>query len=1072
MKERFLLPEDAGVPAPLTLTEPTDRTFEIAVFEAVKRDVRNLGGPARDLRLTPRSADRGRDIVVEGFEGSGLLGVRLPTGPGSRSIYVECKLSSRRRLTLEHVAANVLQLEPETGSIFLLVTNSTLTPRALSKIKDQCDRLGLGFMLIDAWSMPFCLPQLIAGSASIAPEPHALISYQVLKDGPRADEYTIHFVFRAVGGIGAQFEIALHSTRDWRGTGMDRSSIELHDGQLTCWCLQVAPAGLKPPPFLTVALTLNGRNRLIQISLAAGDDIAHLPLFPSEMARLAVELKAKLAAHELPMLTLVHGKGGTGKSRLVRELFDLAGMQGATCRLITLLDSGGALVASHGLNEAGQVRWPDTKVTSFFRDRLTPGTPPGEEVVLLDDVHLASAALLEDLSALAFGAGARASMVVGGRSDPSFRRPAYEAFETRVREHGPAAEIEHHLLGEMTDLEVQASLSALFEEKAAGLISMHGRKTRLRPIDLVHAIHSLIERNHVFWSDEEKLSLSPAGSGTDYFSADETFSGILEYRYQHLRSAECNGFALAGFLEVLAIVDEPRASYVAAVKLLEQTDVMRDIIALWLEVDDLSRLATFRHVILRDFLAGKFYSFKSAPRCSAILDFVTLADVQPNDEVLAAFALSNGDAARAASLIVPFARSLARVRNISSLDLNERAYNKLATLFAILREARMMRPVLIYRCIAARAYLNAHHRAYSLGFIDNLWLISVVDALPEFSGKGLTVAVVKQLMAHALINSGDSRTAVSLMHEVANYLEAQPPTRAGMTIEFDMCDRLQAHYTHQSAFKPARMFFLRARQCAHSVADPAVLSVSFSAEFHLVRYLDVGHALELAERQLKHAERAAPKRALIHAKVNEIVARWVVRGGPLGRAQLTMLTALRDESRSSGFGHLISRLDCLIVINAFQDWKRGEGSLQALEHLLAEGNDSARGYGYEEYIWMIASIELLTLIGRHADKLSIVRKAAWLVDHLHGLGLTFVAGDELCFPNTIVLSNALRALHEFSDQATAWSFANKISFSPLFLPKPSDRTERLGSVFEGKMLNHIYDPKAVLTGDGYAIVHV
>jgi len=407
------------------------------------------------------------------------------------------------------------------------------------------------------------------------------------------------------------------------------------------------------------------------------------------------------------------------------------------------------------------------------------------------------------------------------------------------------------------------------------------------------------------------------------------------------------------------------------------------------------------------------------------------------------------------------------------LSLSDEDYHDYATLFAIITSGRRLRHRLLGRCIVARAYLNSHHRAYSLGFIDNLRLLGLLDAVREFRGKTLAIAAVKQMMAHALINGGDARTALTLMHEVQILLEQEPRDRFARSVEFDMCDRLQAYYSQQSAFGPARLFFFRARHCADQAEDRALLGLSFSAEFHLTRYLDVDGALRLAQRQLRHAQSGGPPRAQLHARVNRIAAEWTQNGRPRSPAELEELSELAIASRRLAFGHLVPRLDYLLAVDAFLRWRDAKIPGTEADTLISAGAASARQYGYEDYVWLLGSLELLKLVESGAPDESVVARATALIDHLHDLGMTFIAGEELCFQNTVVLSNALRALHRHGDQESAWRAARRISFSPLFLPRPADRTRRIEAAFAGRLLNHTYDPRALMMNDdGYAIILV
>lgn len=1073
MKERFVFPEGAESPLPLAVAVRNDRAFEVAVLGALRQAVAAgaAAQPPPEILLTPQAADRGRDIVVRGYRGRSLLAIDLGQQWAAGSIYVECKLSGRRRLTLDHAAANVLQLEREPGSIFLLVTNSTLTPRALATIDRQCERLGARFLLVDAWNFAEALPDLSEGAQRRPEPPPYLVSYQILRDEGSDDHYLAHFVLRVVQRPRTRFRIAAHSTRDWKVSAETDGSFELGRGGLATWTLALAPSGPKVPASFSIALTVDGKRRIHEIPLVTRDEMVRLPLFPSDMSRSLGALRERLSNGSLADLTHVHAKAGLGKSRLLRELFEHARRLGIPCRLLRILDHGSVLVESVLVDAKGQQRWDTDQLAALLRALVDR---PGERapLLLVDDAHLLSAEPLEDLFALAAGPRSVQQLIVAGRSDPAFRRPAYEAFVARVAASDLAGRIEQHVFTEMTDLDLRAALGRLFEEHTAGLIGLGGQ-TGFKPIDLVHAVHSLMERGHVVWTDEDVLRLVGPVEGTmDRLSDQSTLGAVLEERHKHLREIDLGGFSLAAFLEILAAVDNSSFAYAAVERLLADPGAPADILRLWVEVDEALQVAPFRHSSLRDFLAGRFYSFPKGSGCAAALAYLPgVAELEPRK--LAACAVASGEIDRAASLILPFAASLRAVRNISSLHLNERDYHDYATLFTILASARRLRPRLLFRCVVARAYLNAHFRAYSLGFIDNLRLLGLVEALPHHSGKSLTLAAIKQLMAHALINGGDSRTALSLMHEVENLLESEPDGRASRAIEFDMCDRLQSFYSHQSAFAPARLFFFRARGCADRLRDPALLNLSFSAEFHLKRYLDVDEAARLAERQYRHAKASAPPRALLHARINCITSEWSQRGADCPPAQVEEMSRMAATCRRLAFGHLVPRLDYLLAVDAFLRWRGGRASVESVDELLRTGLSSARQYGYEDYSWLLASLELLKLVEVGAGDMPIVAKAHSIIEHLHGLGLTFVAGDELCFQNTVVLSNALRALHRHDDQEGAWRAAARISFSPLFLPRPADRARRIEAAFAGQMLNHNYDPRALICStDGYAIILV
>src|SRR4051794_131766 len=136
MREQFHPVYGPRGTSPVKIPEMTDRDFEQFVYRQILRDLATPGISPSDcsVNLTPRSADQGRDIVIRNFGGDSLLGFPLDATEIS-TILVECKLCGGSRLAFEHVAANLLQVERDARSAFLLVTNATLTPRGLCLVQ-------------------------------------------------------------------------------------------------------------------------------------------------------------------------------------------------------------------------------------------------------------------------------------------------------------------------------------------------------------------------------------------------------------------------------------------------------------------------------------------------------------------------------------------------------------------------------------------------------------------------------------------------------------------------------------------------------------------------------------------------------------------------------------------------------------------------------------------------------------------------------------------------------------------------------------------------------------------------
>lgn len=1079
MRERFLPKYRPVVADHIALNEVDDRAFEQIVYkqlsEAVAKDADS--NPRGRVALTPRSADRGRDVVVGNLEATRLLGFSL-YDPGSKTVLVECKRVGGRRLNIDHVASNILQIENSGQTCFLLVTNATLTPRSIALLQTHCHRVKARFLLADAYNLLDHFPKIgsVAPNsvATVSKQERMHVSYQALPELAPDRGYTVHIIIRSFYSRPVTIRLAFHSTYDWSSSSAEPevATISAHDVLSYTFRLRPRRALLKESA--RFVLTIGGQRELFDLKLSGGQgELLELPLLNTKMAHELDKYCKQLQQNSEPRFLHLHAPSGTGKTRFMTEVMRLARNLGRTTTSFRITGNGNVVVVAQPGDNGKLSRRiiSQNSLTKLVED----GLGRAADLIIIDDAHEATKGTLQALLTLAFSSQSLPTVIVAGRSDASFRQVEYEAMARLLAENIYEGRVEQLAFGDLTDEEIDMAIHKLLPGEAVSSFGLRSRPTHIRAVDLVHVIHSLLERHYLSWTDEDTLSVNNDHRELleQFDQYDQSTSGILDYRYEHLSEVRFTEFTLAELFELLALVNDEGLTFSVLEKLRSAYPSPIDSLTFWIEESKDVRNARFAHDTIREYLVSKAYSFGGQRHFGAITSFFSELRDRLSPLHFAVIALHERDLKKAFPLIAPFARRLRSVTNISSLQIDQHTYNDLASLIFSLLNSSHVRPILFYRTLIARAYLNTHARHFAQGFLDNMRLLAMLEGLPPHPKNSLIIAGVRQLMAHALQNSGDLQTSLILMHGVENLLKELGNERRAKVIEFDMCDRLQSYYSRLSALSVAQGFFRRGRVSAHLSGEQALVNISLSAEFHLYRYLDCDEAFRMAVRQHRHAISHAPLRSKLHAELNEAVARWTLHGAVAPDSSREVLERVGATSRENGFGHLIPRVEYLLAVDAYHAGHAGRGPASLVLNAIRKAHTSALQYGYGEYTWLSQALRLLLMIDSGSDPASIVRLAVELIDDLRVNALTFVADDYLCYQNVVVLSNALHAIYEFADDTAAWRHAKKISFSPLMLLSQAERDARLRDVFLGSLLCKNYDTRSLIKTDcGYLTVLV
>jgi len=972
--------------------------------------------------------DRGSDIIIETDSPINLFGIDIPAPakPPSR-IHVECKSTGSPRLRAGFTE-DFAQFGDDPPDYYFLVTNGTITPENHWNAVQACRsrRKPIEFKLIDG---PLLLAYLqrsnsIFGKAGAFTLPEG-IGFEYKPDKElygSGNVITVYFVVRNLTARASYFELSLATDASW-SLEPDRVEVVLEPYGAEVFKLLSHRTLSDKLGDLELRASVDGGSTNIQIG-TQGLSFDFEPILSGEAHRRAIDILTAAVDSVAPLSFIsISGAAGVGKSRVVDEMLKKRGTAVQHAR--TYFEPGSDVQAFHRLFSKLKIEGRFDSAEScleFLVDKFVPD-PGDEHVIIFEDLHHASPKLLSGIRNRVVQRKRRAlpiRFILTGRNDYSFPNEEYFAL-VHLLTIPPCRHDCSMILEPLKDDETKTMIRTTIEGVPQGVVERIHKLSENIPFYVTQVIEYLLEVKLVELRTKHTVGLT---KGERFFSKRQlppSIRDIYERRYGVLERAH-HGKAAAEILTGASffglVIHQDVIESVVPI-----SEERRKALDLLIKRRFLQRQASdgtyiFAHENLLHFIRRRARTANNRRQASRLVlrDANLLANLSPFDrgEVLHLGSQNR----QAMEYFRPILDRMADVDNISSENLDVRWFRYLDTAFDVAL-AMGKAPDILRRMLLAKSYMGIHNNPLMVGYeACNEALIQLERVELNKSAKQITSAKIRQLQAHGLQNMGRTDHARGIMIELDAKVQSDDRFRAETDFLFDLYDRQHALFLKMNHIAAARSYCELAKRVVEKSGNGKLKTCHMITETATDLLRDPALSLVRAKRTHAVALKHGAHRLQVYTRLSICVADFLCK---LNQKRywpklLDSAKVILSQAAIENLSDSLMRSQLLVgtLIYLLHGTEPRKADL-ALRHAESGINDSIR-FGNGLFIWLFYNLGAVILASRkrHPDQISRYFDTA--IEQLDRQSLLFLGNRDVVYPNTFVISNALRYLLPISEK--------------------------------------------------------
>ncbi|MCF8177701.1 MAG: hypothetical protein K9J74_04275 [Sulfuritalea sp.] len=1046
----------------------TGLQFE-AEIQRIVRQVLHPDGNNIWVVDTPRTGDRGKDIVVHFKHGISVLGMTfgMPRSADTGMLYIECKKNDGNTLSPGDIGGSLVQLAAE-GTIphyFLLVTNATLTPESHHNSRERFRFNGTAFHLVDRRRLalaiqgissflpplgPIALPPAISASHSVFDRDsmRCLLSGPEDKEGERGNRKVLEaFVCLNNYSDGTKnVQLSLRSDINWSilspsGDGGAESkdltffvpSFETRTAKLRLE--QTSFDGLDG---LRLGLNIEGRSRTLEIR---GDKLEFdfdPPLFGNAHINLVHCIRESVCSDRPAAFISLRGDAGTGKSKILESIAENLRGSDRYFKRVELRPRQQAIRLGQVMEDLAWVNGAtvpsrNPSIEEFFAFLEQVGDHYAHYVVCLEDLHHGSTDLLAGLRAFSDRSTVGRVTIIGtGRVDGTFPNDNYFALLDHIAiassaDHdGASPWVVDLAVDRWSDEDCRSFIGATVVEAPGIVVDRIHQLSENTPFGAIQAIEYLLDLKIAQVVNRNTVGITNAVAFGGKLDIPEGLHDLIALRCDHLVSLSS---ARARILLVALAVLGMQVASEDVRKLVHDGEDDRALMAAerqkFLEVCD--GHVRFVHENLQVFFLQRFE--RKIDGAEAAEKLLAAEGIITDRQQLGRLEMAAGRPQEAFTHLEPLWRQGTLWNNISSLDI---PVDQLPYFRPLIAAAKALgKPTgAIARLCVAETYCALHNASLAVALKTARDQYAILDHL------GLSpherednVLELRQLEAHILLNLGHVLSAQKIMLEIVAQAAMAPRVSENHRLMFDVFDRLQ-NIHHQLNHKAQFVNFSElSRKEAEALNDDKLLSLVKSSRAKEYVFDAPDKLLSLTEQATEWSQRHASQRHLCHAELNLCIARMMAAPADLNslRAQINILSGLLTDAVRNAHSFSIARAElALATAHALLGLDKEENR-RAAERYARLGIESCLRFGNGFFFWQLHN--LLAITELHESDASLERASGHWQTALHYLdqqGLLFLGDLDSCSPNLAVISNLIRFIYENQGEADVRALVQRL----------------------------------------------
>ena len=1084
------IPRNSGQRVRHLDSDPNDFTWDLShvtglQFEAeIQRIVRQALHPdGKSIWVvdTPRTGDRGKDIVVHFKHGISVLGMTfgVPRSADTGMLYIECKKNDGNTLSPGDFGGSLVQLGAE-GTIphyFLLVTNATLTPELHHNSRERFHLNGSAFHLIDRRRLVMAIQGIssfLSPFGPIAPPPVISASHSVFdrnsmrcllsspedKEGERGNRKVLEAFVCLDNYSDETKNVRLNLRSDINWSILSPSSDGgVESKYLTFFIppietrtvkLRLEQTSYDGLDGLRLGLNIDGRSRTLEIRSGKLEFDFDPPLFGNGHINLVHRIRESVRTDRPVAFISLRGDAGTGKSKILESLAE--DLRGSDCyfKRVELRPRQQAANLGQVMNDLARVNGTATPprnptIHEFFASLEQVGNHYTHYVVCLEDLHHGSPDLLAGLRTFSNrDTVSRVTIIGTGRVDDTFPNDDYFvlldhiAITSSALQDGESPRVVDLVVERWSDQDCRSFIGATVAEAPNIVVDRIFQLSENTPFGAIQAIEYLLDLKIAQVVNRNTVGITNAAAFGGKLDIPGGLHDLITLRCGHLVSqSSARARVLLMALAVLGM--EVTSEDVR--KLVYDGEDDQALMAAeshkFLKVSDGN--VRFVHENLQVFFLQRFE--KEADGTQAAEKLLKAEGIIADRQQLGWLEVVAGRPQKAFSHLEPLWRQGTLWTNISSINIPA---DQLPYFRPLITAARALgKPAAaIARLCVAETYCALHNTSLAVALRIARDQYAILDHLRLSPHEAEAFMLeLRQLEAHILLNLGHVPSAQKIMLEIVAQAAMAPHVTENHRLMFDVFDRLQ-NIHHQLNHKAQFINFSElSRKEAESLNDDKLLSLVTSSRAKEYVFDAPEKFLSLTEQATEWSRCHASQRHLCHAELNLCIARMMAAPSDLTgiRAQIERLNHQLADAVRNAYSFSIARAELALATAYALLGLDEEENRRAAERYARLGIESCLRFGNGFFFWQLHN--LLAITELHESDASLQRASGHWQTALHYLdqqGLLFLGNLDSCSPNLAVISNLIRFVYENQGEAEVRALAQRLRSYDSGQSKPAE----------------------------------
>lgn len=1002
------------------LSDMDGHAFENWIFNMLTKMMdKYLENDDAKIKQTPESGDNGKDIIIHSMidlENIFCQNFKL-LGKDKMTIYLECKSTNKPSVPFNKIIDNVVRTKYDKIDYFVLITNATIIPDTYYKIYNELVQENVNFVLVDQFILAKCIYEMKTENVDNIPLSTDYTDfcghYQVLQlEDEGKTVFEVPILLRNYLDKNQNVNIRLLTDGSWDMVGKTTTSIIPPFGStvMKFFFKQVSYNGIEE---LNLFLKNENNEKLVRIQGINYKEV-FIPSFIGESReRLVYEIKKIITTSKQLRVLFVWGESGMGKSRTIKEVFDLIREGKYDLKTISL---------------SSRCKDPTTQIKEFLMEKGYIKNNSGNSlydyikqskenlyrnaIILLEDFHYADEKLLEQIKLLD-NLAVPVNFIICGRSDYTDGRLSYYSFIQWTLENRKEYSWELlPLLPEETNRLIKSMVNSIPTEALETI----QKRSMNNPLYIVQYIEYLLDTNVVELQNRNTVGVLNPDTFPVKDDIPQKISSIYKKRIRHLVDTFGENEYLIVLL-LLVVYNGKMSLYLVHDYLDTDEEIIEELLRRRYIKYGENKTIQFVHESLLLFFKKllekeKKYQFLIAKQ---IIDNKEIFfDSLPNYEIGKLYIwYKKQDFAK--KYFQCGVNEISNISNYSNINIKSDLYEYLFDIFDLYKKTDCK---IAINALISRIYLSLHHFAPMKAVYDCEKSLLLINTSSFINIDKTVINIINSLKAHALLNAGHLEDGEFVLKELLSEFFIAPEKLDRQSL-FDTVDRLAAVNIKYNIYNLAHNYIEWeigiAKQFQTEYNDNSLLVIAHRTRSKLMFFQN---PIE-CKKSLVLVNKLQEKDSSMRIHYSNLLSEYIYDMYYMKDCNWTEINEkvekIHKEAAKHSYDRVLVRSNMLLSVCSLK-LAKNHSELLCSKKIVEKGIDASIRLGIPGYIWQFYNLLAIicTRLGYNDNYIHQLFETIYV--QLSKQNLLYIGTQQLCFCNLLAISNIGAFLKKYTTE--------------------------------------------------------